>query len=77
MPVNCCTGQAYVSNVEIKAIQEIIGAVKHYKGDQMMAVINGYYTSALMELVRTNNLELINILLEVNTENVEVDFDFR
>lgn len=71
----------YASNVGIKAIQEIIGAVKHYNADQSMVVTNSYYTKAAMELARTNNVELINrdqlvnMLLEVSTDNVEIDSD--
>lgn len=50
----------YASNIGIKAIQEIIGAVKHYKADQSMVVTNRYYTKAAMELTKTNNVELMD-----------------
>lgn len=68
----------YKSNVGIKAIQEIIGAVNHYQADKSMVVTNSYYTQPAIELAKTNNVELINrdqlvkMLLELNPSNKEL-----
>lgn len=70
----------YSSNVGIKAVQEIIGTVQHYKAGQSMVVTNSYYTRAATELARTNNVklinrdQLINMLLEVHKDNSATDF---
>lgn len=67
----------YASNVGIKAVQEIIGAIKYYKADQSMVLTNSYYTKAAIELARTNNVQLINrdqlvnMLLEQNNDHVK------
>ncbi|MBS4217508.1 restriction endonuclease [Bacillus sp. FJAT-49711] len=61
----------YSSNVGIKAIQEVVGAVQHYKADKSMVITNSYFTNPAIELAKTNNVELINrdqlvkMLLEV------------
>ncbi|MFD0051448.1 restriction endonuclease [Actinomycetes bacterium NPDC127524] len=50
----------YSKNVGIKAVQEVVSAVPHYKGTEAWVVTNSYYTEAAKKLAVTNNVQLYN-----------------
>ena len=45
-------------NVGIAAVQQVVGAIKHYKASKGMVVSNSYFTSNAEKLARSNNIEL-------------------
>ena len=60
----------YSSSVGVKAVQEIIGAVKMYNATEAWVVTNSYYTKQAVKLASINDVylidrkELINMILE-------------
>ncbi len=44
--------------IGVKAIQEIVAAIKHYKADKGMVITNNYFTKNAENLARTNEVEL-------------------
>lgn len=56
----CITVQAkrYSEKVGIKAVQEVIGSIKHYKADSAMVITNNYFTQNAVELADSNQVEL-------------------
>ncbi len=48
----------YDKNIGIKAVQEIIGAIKYYEADAAMVVTNQYYTKSAIRLAEQNEVEL-------------------
>lgn len=48
----------YTDKVGIKAVQEVIGSIKHYKADRAMVLTNSYFTQNAIELARSNEVEL-------------------
>lgn len=45
-------------NVGIKAVQEAIGSIKHYKAHNGVVITNSYFTDNAIELARSNGIEL-------------------
>ena len=60
----------YSGSVGVKAVQEIIGAVKMYDATEAWVVTNSYYTKQAVKLATINDVylidrkELIDIILE-------------
>lgn len=50
----------YSGNVGVKAVQEIIGAVKMYDAQQAWVVTNSYFTKQAMKLAEMNDVYLID-----------------
>ncbi|MBX2986716.1 MAG: restriction endonuclease [Bdellovibrionaceae bacterium] len=50
----------YSQNVGNSAIQEIVGAMKMYKGDLAVVVTNQYFTESAINLAKENNVVLID-----------------
>lgn len=50
----------YRSNVGIKAVQEVIGALNYYKADEAWVVTNSDYTKAAKKLAIESNVRLVN-----------------
>lgn len=50
----------YKQNVGIKAVQEVIGSIKHYKADEGWVVTNSYFTKPAKKLANSNKIRLIN-----------------
>ena len=48
------------SPIGIKAVQEVIGAVKYYGADQGYVVTNNYFSQSARELARANNILLLD-----------------
>ncbi len=44
--------------IGVKAIQEIVAAIKHYKADKGMVITNNYFTKNAENLARSNEVEL-------------------
>jgi restriction system protein len=44
--------------VGISAIQQVIGAIKHYNADKAMVITNSYFTKNAIELSNSNSVEL-------------------
>jgi restriction system protein len=44
--------------VGVKAVQEIVAAIKHYKADRGMVITNNFFTKNAEHLARSNNIEL-------------------
>lgn len=45
-------------NVGIAAIQQVVGAIKHYQADKGMVISNSYFTMNAENLASSNNIEL-------------------
>ncbi|MBU9720965.1 restriction endonuclease [Bacillus alkalicola] len=64
----------YKNRVGIKAIQEAVSAVAHYRAKEAWVVTNSEFTAAAMELARSNKVkliereELMKMILELNGE---------
>lgn len=50
----------YAGSVGVKAVQEIIGALKMYEATQAWVVTNSYFTKQAEKLAETNDVYLIN-----------------
>lgn len=50
----------YSKNVGIKAIQEVIGSIAHYKVNEGWVVTNSYFTKQAVHLAASNKVTLIN-----------------
>ena len=50
----------YSGNVGVKAVQEIIGAVKMYDADEAWVVTNSYFTKQAIKLAEINEVYLID-----------------
>lgn len=48
------------SKVGIRAVQEVVGAIKYYKAHEAMVVSNQYYSSAAIKLAKSNHVRLID-----------------
>ncbi|URJ45222.1 restriction endonuclease [Paenibacillus polymyxa] len=65
----------YSKNVGLKAVQEVYGAVAHYRASSAWVVTNSDYTEQAYKLARSNNVRLINreqlieIILQVKQKN--------
>lgn len=61
----------YNSSVGIKAIQEVVGAVNHYKAAKGIVVTNNYFTKSAIELAVSNHVELWDrtVLIELMSNN--------
>lgn len=44
--------------VGIKAVQEVAGAVRHYKGNQGLVITNNRFTENAVKLAKSNEVEL-------------------
>lgn len=61
----------YSKNVNLKAVQEVYGAIAHYKASAGWVVTNSGYTQSAINLARSNNVrlvdreELVEIILRV------------
>ncbi|MEL4026276.1 restriction endonuclease [Lysinibacillus endophyticus] len=44
----------------IRAVQEVAGAIKHYRADVGIVVTNQYYTTPAKNLAKSNGIQLIN-----------------
>lgn len=62
--------------VDIKAVQEVVGAIKHYDADKGMVITNSVFTEAAYNLANSNGIELWdrNMLIEFmrNTNGKEL-----
>lgn len=47
-------------NVGIKAVQEVVGSIKHYNADEGWVVTNSNFTKPAIELAKSNKVRLIN-----------------
>lgn len=45
-------------NVGIKAVQEVIGSIKHYNAHNGIVITNSYFTDNAIELARSNGIDL-------------------
>ncbi|MNW33527.1 Restriction endonuclease [compost metagenome] len=65
----------YSKNVGLKAVQEVYGAVAHYRASSAWVVTNSDYTEQAYKLARSNNVRLINreqlieMILQVKQKN--------
>ncbi|MMZ51430.1 Restriction endonuclease [compost metagenome] len=65
----------YSKNVGLKAVQEVYGAVAHYRASSAWVVTNSDYTEQAYRLARSNNVRLINreqlieMILQVKQSN--------
>ncbi|WP_271716047.1 restriction endonuclease [Anaeromicropila herbilytica] len=61
----------YKSRIGINAIQEVIGAIRYYKGMKGMVITNSYFTKNAINLAKANQIELWdrNKLIEVMLKN--------
>ncbi|WP_240420281.1 restriction endonuclease [Paenibacillus periandrae] len=50
----------FKSNVGIKAVQEVVGAIAHYKASEAWVITNSDYTDAAQVLAKSNNVRLIS-----------------
>lgn len=50
----------YKRNVGIKAVQEVIGSIKHYDADYGWVVTNSRFTQSAIELAKSNNIRMVN-----------------
>ena len=50
----------YSGNVGVKAVQEVIGAVKMYDADEAWVVTNSYFTKQAIKLAEINDVYLID-----------------
>jgi HJR/Mrr/RecB family endonuclease len=50
----------YADNVGVKAIQEIVAAIKYYKANKAMVLITSSFTLSAIDLAKVNNVELID-----------------
>lgn len=50
----------YKGKVGIKAVQEIVAAVDHYKANEAWVVTNAYFTGQAVNLANSNKVKLIN-----------------
>ncbi|MCU6794866.1 restriction endonuclease [Paenibacillus sp. WQ 127069] len=50
----------FKSNVGIKAVQEVVGAIAHYKASEAWVIANSDYTDAAQVLAKSNNVWLIS-----------------
>jgi len=50
----------YKEPVGIKAVQEVIGAIKHYRGNRGIVITNSSFTENACALARSNDIELID-----------------
>ena len=59
----------YSKAVGVKSVQEILGAVPHYKATGAMVVTNSYFTVSAETIARENNIRLIDRdeLIEIYT----------
>jgi restriction system protein len=48
----------YKSPVSVKAVQEIVSAVKYYKADKAMVITNNRFTENAYNLARSNSVDL-------------------
>lgn len=48
----------YESTVGIEAVQQVIGAIRHYKADRGMVITNSFYTQQAQNLASSNGIEL-------------------
>lgn len=62
--------------VDIKAVQEIVAAIKHYKADRGIVITNNFFTRNAENLARSNNIELwdrnklINLMSRVQGQSL-------
>lgn len=65
------------SNVGIKAVQEVIGAIRYYGADKGMVITNSSFTKNARNLARTNKVELwdrkklIDFLIQARGDNYD------
>ncbi|SOB99545.1 restriction system protein [Ureibacillus xyleni] len=52
--------KCFTKKVGIRAVQEVIGAIKHYKADGGIVVTNRFYTTPAKNLAKSNGIELID-----------------
>lgn len=50
----------YKKRVGIRAVQEVVGAVAHYKATHGSVVTNNYFTTQAEQLARSNNIKLVD-----------------
>lgn len=50
----------YSKSVGIKAVQEIIPAIRHYNASQAWVITNSSFTSPAVQLAQSNNVRLID-----------------
>jgi len=50
----------YRKNVGIKAVQEVVGAIAHYRADSGMVITNSYFTPSAKKLARSNRVKLVD-----------------
>lgn len=50
----------YKKNVGIKAVQEVVAAIAHYRADSGMVITNSYFTPSAKKLARSNRIKLID-----------------
>lgn len=50
----------YSKSVGIKAVQEIIPAIRHYRASQAWVITNNKFTTPAMQLANSNNVRLID-----------------
>ena len=50
--------KCYLNNVNNKAVQEVVAAMKFYNADAGMVVTNSYYTKGAIELAKANDIAL-------------------
>ncbi|MBF2065573.1 MAG: restriction endonuclease [Calothrix sp. C42_A2020_038] len=49
--------------VGVKAVQEVVGAVKHYDADKAIVISNNYFSEEAHQLANSNDVELWNRLM--------------
>jgi len=50
----------HMQDVGVKAVQEIVAALKYYEADEAMVVITSKFTPAAYDLANANDVELID-----------------
>ena len=83
----CIQAKYYTSDLDNTPVQEIIGSLKYYNGNQGIVITNSSFTSGAYELARSNNVilidgrklqKLINYLYSDNDVNRDIleDIDY-
>ena len=52
--------KCYSDKVSNKAIQEVVGSIKHYKADGGMVITNHYFTQSAIKLASSNDINLVD-----------------
>ncbi|MFJ8260340.1 restriction endonuclease [Rummeliibacillus sp. NPDC094406] len=50
----------YNSNIGVKAVQQVVPAVKHYNANGAIVITNQYFTPAAVNLAKSNSVKLID-----------------